>query len=56
MDIENAVIATKWIGAKQVIPMHYNTFEAIAVNIKEFETEIKNINKDPIILKIGETF
>lgn len=56
MDIENAVIATKWIGAKQVIPMHYNTFDAIAVNIKEFETEIKNINKEPIILKIGETF
>lgn len=56
MDIENAIIAAQWVDAKQVIPMHYNTFDAIKVDIKEFETEIKNINKDPIILKIGETF
>ena len=56
MDIEAAAKASEWLGATGIIPMHYNTFDAIAVNIKEFEVEIKNINKEPIILKIGETF
>lgn len=55
MDIENAVIAAQWLDAKQVIPMHYNTFDAIKVNITKFEHEIKNINKEPVILKIGES-
>ena len=32
MDIEKAVIAAQWLGVKQVIPMHYNTFDAIRVD------------------------
>ena len=56
MDIENAIIAAQWVGAKQIVPMHYNTFNAIKVDINEFETKIKNINRESIVLKIGESF
>ena len=54
MDIDHAVLAAKWLNAKKVIPMHYNTFGAINVNIKEFEEKIKTQNIQPIILKSGE--
>jgi L-ascorbate metabolism protein UlaG (beta-lactamase superfamily) len=54
MDIDHAVLAAKWLNAKKVIPMHYNTFGAINVNIKEFEEKIKSQNIQPIILKSGE--
>lgn len=56
MDIEQAVIASEWLGASEIIPMHYNTFEAISVDIKDFEREIRKIGKMPIILKVGQTF
>ena len=38
-----------------VIPMHYNTFEQIKVDIKDFERQIRSIGKMPLIMKIGET-
>ena len=56
MDIEHAVIASQWLNTKWVIPMHYNTFDAIKVDIRDFEDKIKEKNKTPIILNIGETF
>lgn len=55
MDIETAVIASEWLGASGVIPMHYNTFEAINVDIVDFERQIREKGKMPIILKIGQT-
>ena len=55
MDIENAVIASEWLGVSAVIPMHYNTFEAINVDITEFERQIREKGKMPIVLKIGQT-
>ena len=54
MDIEHAVIASEWLGATAVIPMHYNTFEAITVDIADFERQIREIGKMPMIMKIGE--
>ena len=54
MDIEHAVIASEWLGASEVIPMHYNTFDVISVDISEFEKEIKNVGKVPRILPISE--
>ena len=54
MDIENAVVASEWLGASVVIPMHYNTFDAIRVDLSEFEREIRRIGKIPMIKKIGE--
>lgn len=55
MDIENAVIASEWLGVSAVIPMHYNTFEAINVDITEFERQIREKGKMPIVLNIGQT-
>lgn len=50
MDIEQAVIAAKWLRASEIIPMHYNTFDAIKINIDDFERQIRNKGKMPIIL------
>lgn len=53
MDIEHAVKASEWLGATMIVPMHYNTFDAISVDISEFERQIREIGKMPLILKIG---
>lgn len=53
MDIEHAVIASEWLGASEIIPMHYNTFDAISVDISEFERQIREIGKVPRVMKIG---
>lgn len=55
MDIENAIIASEWLNVTAVIPMHYNTFEAINVDITEFERQIREKGKVPVVLKIGQT-
>ena len=55
MDIEMAVIASEMLNVTAVIPMHYNTFEAINVEITEFERQIREKGKVPVILKIGQT-
>ncbi|MET3196423.1 metal-dependent hydrolase [Bacillus sp. OAE603] len=36
MGIDDAVIAAEWIDAKQVVPIHYNTFPAIQADPNEF--------------------
>ena len=55
MDIEQAAIASEWLNAEWVIPMHYNTFDAISVNIENFENRINAKNKKPVVLNIGES-
>jgi len=54
MDIEHAVKAAEWLGASAIIPMHYNTFDAITVDIESFERQIREIGKIPMIMKIEE--
>lgn len=55
MDIEAAVTAAEWLGATVVIPMHYNTFDKIKVNITDFERQIRDLGKVPVIMQIGST-
>lgn len=55
MDIEQAVIASEWLNTSEIIPMHYNTFEAINVNIEDFERQIREKGKLPIVLKVGQS-
>ncbi|MBE7711172.1 MAG: metal-dependent hydrolase [Cyanobacteria bacterium SIG31] len=55
MDIEHAVMASEWLGVSAVIPMHYNTFEAINVDITDFERQVREKGKIPLVLKIGQT-
>ena len=52
MDIEHAVKAAGWLGASEIIPMHYNTFDAISVDISDFERQIREIGKMPLIMQI----
>lgn len=40
MGVDEAVIAAKMLEAKEVIPMHYNTFDVIAADPYDFNTKI----------------
>ena len=53
MDIEHAVIASEWLRASEIIPMHYNTFDAIKVDIEEFSRRIREVGKIPLIKSIS---
>lgn len=55
MDIESAVIASEWLGVSAVVPMHYNTFDAINVEIEDFERQIREKGKIPLVMQIGQT-
>lgn len=55
MDIEHATVAFEMLKSNIVIPMHYNTFDAIKVNIVDFENKIKEKGGKPIILNIGQS-
>ena len=54
MDIDSATTASEWLGVSDVIPMHYNTFDAINVDIEEFERRIREKGKLPLTMEIGE--
>ena len=56
MDIDQATIAAKWLGSNKILPMHYNTFDLIKINIEDFKKEIKNIGKEPIVLEVGQAY
>ena len=53
MDIEAAVKASEWLGVSAVIPMHYNTFGKITVNTNDFERQMREVSKIPMVMKIG---
>ena len=53
MDIEAAVKAAEWLDVSAVIPMHYNTFNKINVNVSDFERQMRDISKMPFVMKIG---
>lgn len=55
MGIKEAAIAAKLLGAKEIIPMHYNTFDVIKTNTKEFDILIENQNQKCIVLKPNES-
>lgn len=55
MDIEHAAIAAKWLSAKVTIPMHYNTFEAINVDINRFDMLLQTANLNCQIMQPDET-
>lgn len=55
MDIEQAVTASCWLNSSLIIPIHYNTFDAISVDITDFERQIRDKGKIPVVLNIGQT-
>ena len=55
MGIDEACYAAQIIGAKTVIPMHYNSFPQIEVNIDNFVDEFQTILKfAPAVMEIDE--
>ena len=56
MDIEHALKAAEMIKSQIIIPMHYNTFDAIRVNVSDFEEKVRKISKTPIILSASEVY
>ncbi len=56
MGINEAVQAAKLLNAKMAIPMHYNTFPQISVDINDFVTLLGSESLiKPVILNPGET-
>jgi len=54
MDIEHAAIAAKWLNAKITIPMHYNTFNAISIDIDRFDMLLQTNGQNCQIMKPDE--
>ncbi len=56
MDRFDAVAACEWIGADEVIPIHYNTFPAIETDAQAFKSDVENATESKVIvLEPGET-
>lgn len=56
MDAKGAAMAAKLIGPKIAVPMHYDTWDPIKQDPKEFEKLVKRSTKTkPVVLKPGES-
>jgi L-ascorbate metabolism protein UlaG (beta-lactamase superfamily) len=56
MDRHDAVDAAELIGAKYVIPCHYNTFPAIEADAQAFRSDVESATSSKVIvLEPGET-
>ncbi len=57
MDIHDAVVATKLLHPRAVIPIHYNTWDVIKADPEEFRKEVETeTNAKCIVLKPGEGY
>lgn len=54
MGPEEALKAVEWLSPKIFIPMHYNTFPVIEVDISELVKKVENMGIETIVPKIGE--
>lgn len=55
MGIPEALYAAKMLNAKEVIPMHYNTFDVIKADVISFVTALEEQGQKGIILKPNES-
>jgi len=56
MDRHEAVYAARLIGAKQVIPCHYDTFPLVATDVQAFKSEVESAGiSEVIVLAPGES-
>lgn len=54
MGIEEASVAAKWTEAKLTVPMHYNTFPPIKIDINDFEKVMQSKNLNYKVLSPNE--
>ncbi len=50
MDRFDAVTACEWIGADEVIPVHYNTFPPIETDAHAFKSDVENATESKVIV------
>ncbi|MGY0039438.1 metal-dependent hydrolase [Pedobacter sp. NJ-S-72] len=55
MDVDDALVATKYINCSHVIGVHYNTFPAIEIDVKEAVEKFRREGKTLLLPEIGET-
>ena len=56
MDRHDAVVAAGFVGAKTVIPMHYDTFPPIETDAEAFKAEVESsTSSQVVVLKPGES-
>jgi L-ascorbate metabolism protein UlaG (beta-lactamase superfamily) len=55
MGVDNAIIATEFINCKDIIGMHYDTFEDIKINQEEAIKKFADAGKKLTLMQIGET-
>jgi L-ascorbate metabolism protein UlaG (beta-lactamase superfamily) len=56
MDRYDAVAACEWIGADEVIPIHYNTFPPIETDVQAFKSDVENATETKVVvLDPGQT-
>ena len=56
MDRFDAVEAAKLIGAREVIPCHYNTFPPIEIDVQAFKADVEaDTSSQVVVLAPGET-
>ncbi|MGN6257177.1 MAG: metal-dependent hydrolase [Solirubrobacterales bacterium] len=56
MDRRDAVVACQFVGAKTVIPMHFNTFPPIETDAEAFKSDVESqTSSQVVILEPGQT-
>lgn len=56
MGIDDAALAAQWLNAKNVLPIHYNTWPVIAQDVERFKQLTERTTKAHVhIVKPGET-
>ena len=56
MDRRDAVVAAEFVGAKTVIPMHYNTFPAIEADAEAFRSDVEaKTSSKVVVLEPGQS-
>lgn len=55
MGIEDAAKAAELLGAKVNIPMHYDTFDPIKVNVADFVTRVMQHGGKTVVVQPGES-
>jgi len=56
MDRHDAVLAAQFVGARTVIPMHYDTFPPVETDAEAFKAEVEaQTSSQVVVLKPGES-
>ena len=54
MGIDDSIIAAKWLGAKQNVPMHYNTFPIVKQDPNEWLDKLNKAGMNGLIMNYGD--